>query len=293
MHPASTEPAADVVRTVVAEDTVFLLREWAAAPDSQRVPVLLLHGVPETSSSWREVAPRLAAGGRRVLAPDLPGLGGSTYPGPYDVPALAAQVAALLDAEQVGQVDVVGHDWGGVVALGLAGVRPGRVRRLVVADAPYRTPPPLHRSPHLALLALPVLPDLAFRVAGRRLVGLLLRAGWRSPRPLDAERRAEYEAAYGTRDRLRAFLGYYRAAVRPRPGAWLPGSGLAGLPPVKVDRALVLWGALDPALPISTGEAAVRDLGAGTRMTTVPGVGHFVVEEAPDVVAEVLLDFLA
>ncbi len=84
------------------------------------------------------------------------------------------------------------------------------------------------------------------------------------------------------------------AVARPRAGALVPGRGLARqLPQVHVDRALVLWGALDPALPISTGEAAVRDLGPGTTMTTVPGAGHFVVEEAPDAVAEVLRDFLA
>ena len=55
----------------------------------------------------------------------------------------------------------------------------------------------------------------------------------------------------------------------------------------------MLWGALDPVLPISTGESVVRDLGADCVMVTVPGVGHFVLEEATEVVATVLLDFLA
>ncbi len=278
------------VRTVVAADTVFLLRTCG---DGAGTPVLLLHGVPETSSCWRAAAPALAAG-RRVLAPDLPGLGGSTYTGPYDVLSVVAQLAALVEAEAGGPVDVVGHDWGGVLALGLAGARPELVRRLVVVNAPYRQGPPLHRAVHLPLLALPGLPELAFALAGRRLVALMLRLGWRSPVPLDDERRSEYEAAYGGRGRRRAFLGYYRAATRPQPGAPVPGSALARLlPPVDVERVLVLWGALDPVLPIATGEAAVRDLGAGARMTTVPGAGHFVVEEAPDVVADALVGFLS
>lgn len=286
----------DDVRTVVAAETVFLLREHLPEPGAQAAsatPVLLLHGVPETSSCWRDVALRLAEG-RRVLAPDLPGLGGSTFTGPYDVATVSAQVAALLEAEVTGPVDVVGHDWGGVIALALAGSRPELVRRLVVANAPYRQGPPLWRAVHIPLFALPGLPELAFRVAGPRLVDLMLRLGWKSPEPLDPERRAEYEAAYRGRQQVRAFLGYYRAAARPQAGALLPGSALArALPPVHVERALVLWGALDPVLPISTGEAAMRDLGPGTRMTTVPGAGHFVVEEAPDVVAGVLLDFLS
>ncbi|MDP9497914.1 MAG: alpha/beta fold hydrolase, partial [Actinomycetota bacterium] len=102
----------DDVRTVVAADTVFLLR---AGGGGDGVPVLLLHGVPETSSCWADVAPALARD-RRVLAPDLPGLGGSTFTGPYDVTALVAQLAALLDGEGVARLDVVGHDWGGVLA---------------------------------------------------------------------------------------------------------------------------------------------------------------------------------
>jgi len=282
----------DDVRTVAAADTSFLLR-CSGSPGGSGTPVLLLHGVPETSSCWRDVAPRLADD-RRVLAPDLPGLGGSVYAGPYDVPALVAQLAALLEAQGGGPVDVVGHDWGGVLALGLAGLRPDLVRRLVVVNAPFRSGPPVHRAVHLPLFALPGLPEAAFWLGGRRVVDLMLRAGWRSERPLDPERRAEYEAAYAGGQRVAAMLGYYRAAVRPRRGARRPGSALAaGLPPVRVERALVLWGALDPVLPIATGEAVVRDLGPGTVMTTVPGAGHFVLEEAPDEVAEVLLAFLA
>ena len=280
----------DQARTVVAADTVFLLREHGEGGEGLP-PLLLLHGVPETSSCWRDVAPGLAAGtapGRRVLAPDLPGLGGSTYGGPYDVPALVAQLVALLDAEGVEQVDVAGHDWGGVLGLGLAGLHPGRVRRLAVLNAPYRAAPPVHRAVHLPLFALPLLPEVAFRLSGRRLVDLMLRIGWKAPTSLDAARRAEYQAAYGGAGRSRAMLGYYRAAVRPR----LVGRAKP-VPPALVERAMVLWGALDPVLPVSVGEAAVKDLGPSTRLTTVPGVGHFVVEEAPEVVTEVLRDFFA
>ena len=114
----------------------------------------------------------------------------------------------------------------------------------------------------------------------------MLRAGWKAPHALDAARRAEYQAAYGGPGRSRAMLGYYRAAVRPR----LVGRA-APVPPALVEAALVLWGALDPVLPVSTGEAAVKDLGPSTRLTTVPGAGHFVVEEAPEVVTEVLQAF--
>lgn len=277
------------VRTVPAGSTSFLLREQTS--DGDGTAVLLLHGVPETSSCWERLAPRLA-GGRRVLAPDLPGLGGSTYTGPYDVASLAAELAALVEAELPGQqVDVVGHDWGGSLALGLAGARPDLVRRLVVVNAPYRKVP--LRALHIPFFALPGVPELALKVAGRRMVDAAFRLGWRAATEIEPESLAEYRAVYTKPSVVSAMLGYYRAATRPRVARALHlGSAAPGVPRVRAERAMVLWGAADPILPVATGEAAVRDLGADCVMVTVPGAGHFVVEEAPDVVADVLLDFL-
>jgi hypothetical protein len=117
--------------------------------------------------------------------------------------------------------------------------------------------------------------------------------GWRSGTPLDAETQAEYEAAYSRPGSVAAMLGYYRAATRPRLAAAARRSRPAGRPRVKAEHMLVLWGAKDPVLPISTGESVVKDLGPECVMVTVPDAGHFVIEEAPDVVAEVLVDFLA
>lgn len=278
------------MRNVAVAQTRFLLRETGAGDGT---PVLLLHGVPETSSLWRDVAPALGEG-RRVLAPDLPGLGGSAYPGPYDVPSVVDQVLALLDS-QVGprQVDVVGHDWGGTVGLHLAATHPDRVRRLVVANTAYRHVNPL-RALHFPLFALPGAPELLFRLGGKRMVDGMFRAGWKSDRSLDAETKAEYVAAYTDPDRVSAMLGYYRAVVRPRVatalrlGAPKPAAGR-----IHLERSLVVWGADDWVLPISVGESIVRDLGPSCSMVTIPGAGHFVVEEAPEVFLRAVQDFLA
>ena len=286
---ASTSAQTSSVRTVPAADTSFLLREQGSGDGT---PVLLLHGVPETSSCWRDLAPRLAIG-RRVLAPDLPGLGGSAFPGPYDVPCLVEQLVGLLGEVVPGQrVDVVGHDWGGSLALALAGARPDLVRRLVVANAPYRSVP-LLRAAHIPFFTLPLAPEAVFRLGGRRVVEAMMSIGWKATTPLSAESRAEYAAAYTHRPTRRAMLGYYRAATRPRIAAALRRERRSSPPRVHADKMMVLWGALDPVLPVSVGESVVKDLGSDCVMVTVPGAGHFVIEEAPDVVAEVLVDFLA
>ena len=207
------------------------------------------------------------------------------------MPSLVTQIAALIESEAPGAVDVVGHDWGGSLALGLAGHRPDLVRRLCIANAPYREVP-LHRAVHIPLFALPAVPELIFRAGGARVVDTMLRLAWKSSTPLDEERRAEYEAAYTDPEKVSAMLGYYRAAARPRAKALLMRTPMEGAPRVKVEKSLVLWGALDPVLPIGTGESVVRDLGADCVMVTVPGAGHFVIEEATAVVIDVLLDFL-
>ncbi|MCU1587632.1 MAG: Epoxide hydrolase [Frankiales bacterium] len=283
--------AAEVkARNVTVADTRFFVRETGAGGGT---PVLLLHGTPETSSVWRTVQPALAAD-RRVLAVDLPGLGGSSYAGPYDVPSVTDQVIALLESELPGQrVDLVGHDWGGVVALHLAGVRPDLVRRLAVANAPYGHVNPL-RAAHVPFFALPVVPELLFRLGGARIVDFMLAAAWRSSARLDPDVRAEYVAAYTEPANVRAMLGYYRAAARPVLAALARlGDPAPDRPHVEADRVLVLWGAADPVLPVAIGEAAVAAIGAHCVMVTVPGAGHFVIEEATDTVVSVLQDFLA
>jgi len=277
------------VHNVAVADTRFLVRQ---AGSGDGTPVLLLHGVPETSSVWRDVGPALAEG-RRVLAPDLPGLGGSSYSGPFDVPSVVSQVVALLDELVPGQpVDVVGHDWGGSVALGLAGAHPDRVRRLAVANTVYRNVN-LARAPHIPFFALPIAPELLFRLGGARVVDTMLRIGWRSDVVLDLDAKAEYVAAYTDPAHVAAMLGYYRGAVRPKVAALVKRQSPQSPPRVHADRMLVLWGAADPVLPISVGESIVKDLGSDCQMVTIPGAGHFVVEEAPDVVAATLRAFLS
>lgn len=286
-------------RVVEAAGVRFLLHRADPPRRRRTTPALLLHGVPETAGAWRHLVPELRRD-RVVLAPDLKGLGGSEVRAPYDVPTLARELAALVREEVAGPVDVVGHDWGGSLALGLARAEPGLVRRLVVVSAPYRRLDPL-RAAHVGLFALPALPEAVLAAGGPAAWRHLIAWCWKADRPLEPEALEEYLRAYAAPARRSAMLGYYRAATRPRAVRAVralsgrvrraaPADAPSGR--LTVERSLVVWGALDPVMPLWVGEAVVRDLGAGAELVTLPGVGHFPVEEAPEVAVPVIAAFL-
>jgi pimeloyl-ACP methyl ester carboxylesterase len=285
VHPASVAPAKNSP-------------PGASAPPA----AMLLHGVPETGAMWRDLLAELGSD-RVVLAPDLPGLGSSELRGPYDARTVAARIAALALHEVDAPVDIVGHDWGGVVGLTLAASRPDLVRRLVVLNAAYRHVD-LRAAWHIPTASLPGLPELAFRVGGRSLVGQVIRVGWHADRPVAPDLLAHYQDAYADPQRIAAMLGYYRDNFRPRAAAALRrGARRARPSPAAVDAgarrrsprtrmpSLVVWGALDPVLPDTVRASVVRDLG-DCRCVIIPDAGHFVVEEAAETVIPAVAAFL-
>ena len=103
-------------------------------------PIWLLHGFPECWHSWREQIPALAAAGYRVFAPNMRGYGQSSSPAEvadYDLLTLCADIQQAMDHFGHGQVTMVGHDWGAVVAWHLALLEPERVTRLITLSVPF------------------------------------------------------------------------------------------------------------------------------------------------------------
>lgn len=269
-------------RDVAAGGVRFAVHRADPPRRRRTTPALLLHGVPQTADIWRHLAAELARD-RIVLAPDLKGLGRSELREPYDVPTLVSELAALVLHEVDGPVDVVGHDWGGSLAIALAAQRPELVRRLVVANAPYRRVD-LRRAWHIPLFALPVLPEVAFALGGRRLLGAMLGAGWRAATPPDEGYVERYREAYADLARVSAMLAYYRGVTRPQAARALlaalgrrPAARPAEPSP---EQALVLWGGRDPVLPVELGRGVAADLAAD--LVVLDDAGHFVVEEAAD-----------
>ncbi len=111
------------------------LRRWSPADADRagRPSVLLLHGSPGSGSNFERMGPLLAAAGYDVIAPDLPGFGGSTERIPsYSIIAHARAMHALLDSLEIERAHVVGWSQGGGVALHMADLAPERVASLTL-----------------------------------------------------------------------------------------------------------------------------------------------------------------
>ena len=97
-------------------------------------PVLLLHGMPDTAAVWRQQIPALVEAGFRVFAPDMLGYGRTDKPHEvvrYQGERIVEDLFAMIDALQVGRLDVVGHDWGAFASWNLVCFAPQLFRRHV------------------------------------------------------------------------------------------------------------------------------------------------------------------
>ncbi|WP_420139607.1 alpha/beta fold hydrolase [Sphingomonas sp.] len=250
--------------------------------------ILLLHGFPESHAAWAEVADRLAARGRRVITPDLRGYGASDAPqgiAAYALDRLAQDIVALADANGVARFDLVGHDWGGIVAWAVAGRAPDRVRRLVAMAAPHpdvmgpamrRHPRQIVRSLYIGFFQLPWLPEALLRARDYRLLRRSL-AKTSRPGTFDAVKLATYVQSW--RGRLTTMLNYYRALrVRRAP------IGRIAMP------SLILWGAGDRFLSVELARASAA-MCDDARLMVRDDATHWLHHEEPAWVAETIAGF--
>jgi pimeloyl-ACP methyl ester carboxylesterase len=243
-------------------------------------PVVLIHGMVNSSRHWERVALQLADR-HTVIAPDLLGHGDSATPrGDYSLGAHAASIRDLLSAIGVDRASIVGHSLGGGVAMQFFWQFPQRTERLALISSGGlgREVSPLLRS-----MAMPGMSHVLGAAAHPRVVRALAGGGKQSQaiaralRPLSTP---------GARE---AFLQTLRSVIDIR-GQRVSARDRLYL--LEVMPTLVVWGERDHTIPIAHG-IATHEAVPHSRFETLPRAAHFPHLEDPDGLATVLADFLA
>jgi epoxide hydrolase 4 len=258
--------------------------------------VVLLHGFPELWFSWRFQIPALVAAGFRVVAPDMRGYNLSSKPrgaSAYDTDRLAADVRDLIHERGAERALVAGHDWGAAVAWITAMNHPEVVERLAILNVPHprrmlqglRTPRQLAKSWYILAFQVPWLPQRAARL--RRWWGF--RAVFEEARPgaFTSEDIERYIEAWSQPGAPTATINYYRAALRQT-----PRRAEARIRPVDAPT-LVIWGQRDKHLGAELAEPDHPDVPNLERVVRLPEASHWVHQDEPERVSELLVEFFS
>jgi len=261
-----------------------------AAGPADGVLVLLLHGFPESRHSWQVALPALAKAGYRAVAPDQRGYSAGARPDPADLSnyafdKLVTDAIDIADASgaEGKRFHLVGHDWGGQVAWGVADARPERLASLTILSRPH----PLsfrralqedadqkHRSRHHGKFLEPDTADELLADDAR-----LLRAGLFGQDPASV---AKHLGVLGNRAALEAALAWYRA-----------NKGLSGeFGKIEVPT-LYIWGDQDATVGPAAAHGTAEFVSAAYAMEVLPGVGHFVMDQGATKATELILAHLA
>lgn len=287
------EPASGItVQMVKANGLDF---EVAMAGEGKKL-ALCLHGFPELHYSWRHQIPQLVDMGYKVWAPNLRGYGGSSKPDgvdSYRLNSLVQDIAALIDASDTEEVTLIAHDWGAIIAWQFAILKIRPLTKLVIMNVPHpkcaqreiRHWHQLKKSWYIFFFQLPWLPE---KILGRNKAQPIKEAF--SKMAVDKSRFPDsdlqvYADAASRPGSLRSMINYYRALVRTKDGQEI-GDAMVHIP------TLMIWGEEDTALDIRCTDGTdqwVPDF----ELHRLPGVSHWVQQEAPEKVNAILRDWLA
>jgi pimeloyl-ACP methyl ester carboxylesterase len=250
--------------------------------------ILLLHGYAETSRMWRPLIPRLAAS-FTVIAPDLPGIGGSGIPTDgLDMARAAARMHGLVKSLGIGKAGVVGHDIGLMVAYAYAAQFPSETERLVLMDAflpgvdPWEA---IYNNPDIWHFRFHG-PTPEALVKGRERT--YFDHFWNDfaankTRSIPEAARRAYTAAYARPGRMRAAWAYFVSFPQ------------AAKDFAQFSRTMLRMPVMAIAGDNANGEVLGKQVKlVATNATTVvlPNTGHWLMEERPKETIDALLRFL-
>ncbi len=287
--------SAEKTRMVRASGIDFHCLEMGTGP-----LVLCLHGFPDTAHSFRHQMPMLADAGFHVVAPFMRGYAPtSTAPdGHYEIGALAGDAIALIEALGAKDAILFGHDWGAVASYEAAVAAPTRIRKLITAAVPYG--PQFFQSlatnyaqqkrswymyffqSMIAEMAVS-LNDFAFLEK----IWADWSPGWKwAPEDMEALKRS-FRAPSTTA----AALGYYRATLGPMFRTMQQGATSPSTHPIEAPT-MMLHGRNDGCIGVELIDGMAAYFPRGLRVEIIEGAGHFVHQEKPDQVNQLIADFL-
>jgi pimeloyl-ACP methyl ester carboxylesterase len=255
--------------------------------------VLLLHGFPESRHSWRTALPALADAGYRAIAPDQRGYSPGARPDPGDLANYAFDklvndaIEIVAAAGHEGRrFHLVGHDWGGQVSWGVAGAHPERLASLTILSRPHprsfrrallkEDGDQKHRSRHHRAFLDAETGKMLLADNARRLRDGLFGQG------VPATALEEHLSVLGNPAAIEAALAWYRANV-----------GLAAdIGTIEVPT-LYIWGDVDATVGPDAAHGTGEFIAAVYAMEVLPGVGHFVMDQAPARATELMLAHMA
>jgi pimeloyl-ACP methyl ester carboxylesterase len=262
---------------------------------------LCLHGFPEHAVSWRAQILALAGAGYCVWAANQRGYGHTSRPAKvkdYAIENLMADVAGLIDAARQRfsprEVVLIAHDWGAAVAWLFAIRRLRPIDALIILNVPHpacfqaalKHWRQIRKSWYIGFFQIPWLPEFLMRAGHGLAVERMFRGSLKRSETISDEVLAIYRDNVSQPGAATAMINWYRALARGGFRRQLD----AGFPVIST-RTLVIWGLADVALdPITLHgiEMYVADL----TLRTLPGVSHWVQQDAPDVVNAMVLSFL-
>ena len=289
------------------------------AVDGDGPLVIFLHGFPECWYSWRHQLAALAPH-FRVVAPDLRGYNESDKPAgvaAYDMKELVADVAGLVTAFGARDAIIVAHDWGGGIAWQFAMDHPELTKRLVVMNSPHlaifqqhlrANPRQLLKSWYMFFFQIPWLPETLLALGDAWPIGNAIRHAAIQKAAITDDDLRTLRAAASRPGALRSGLNYYRAVFRSEQAAAAlpsfvrrflygdrefppPRTRLEDWPKISAPTMLI-WGEQDIALRKELTYGMDPLFTSPPRIEYVPDSGHWVQQEKPELVNQLLLDFL-
>jgi pimeloyl-ACP methyl ester carboxylesterase len=255
-------------------------------------PVVLLHGAFQLNTSWDSVIPRLTAEGYRCLAPNQRGYSLGARPTGlrnYRISQLAVDVDALIDASGAQRLHLVGYDFGATVAWQVAQDFPDRLKSLSTMSVPHSaafmtaqfTSRQGLASRYIPFFQLPRIPEWSFNRGGGTAAGLakFMRRHQRAPEPADRDAKAMAESGAVT-----AALNWYRA---------IPLSDIRQVGKKITVPTMYIWSDADTALLSKAAHTCGRYVSGEYRFEVLEGVTHWILDEQPDAVADLLLEWFA